>query len=94
MLDLIPPSFVLGAILSTAYAAGFHLVFGGSGRHLLLFLLASWLGFALGQWAGGVMGITALDIGPVHTVSATLGSWLALLTARWLGAVQTNPGKA
>lgn len=93
MLDLISPSLVLSAILSTAYAAGFHLVFGGKGRHLMLYLLASWLGFALGQWAGGAIGISVLDIGPVHTAAASLGSWLALITARWLGAARATPEK-
>ncbi len=85
MLDLIAPSFVLGAILSTAYGAGFHLAFGGDRARLLLYLLAGWLGFALGQWAGQIMHIDVLMVGPVHTVSASLGSWLALFTARWLG---------
>jgi uncharacterized membrane protein YjjP (DUF1212 family) len=93
LLDLISPSLVLSAILSTAYAAGFHLVFGGKGRHLLLYLFASWLGFALGQLIGGAIGISVLDIGPVHTVAASLGSWLALITARWLGAAQAKPDK-
>ncbi len=81
---VLSPPFVLSLLLSTAYGAGFHLVFGGNRARLLLYLLTGWLGFALGHLVGGALGITALDIGAVHTLPATLGSWVALITARWL----------
>lgn len=77
-------SYLLAFILPTLYGAVFHLWLGGSARRLLLYLLASWVGFATGQVVGGVIGFTILSAGPVHLVSATLGSGLALFTARWL----------
>lgn len=85
------PSFVFGFILATLYGALFHLIFGGDARRLALFLLAGWLGFLLGQLIGTALNVTFLDIGPVHTLTATLGAWLALFAARMLsGASRTE----
>jgi hypothetical protein len=78
------PSVVFSFILATLYGAAFHLVSGGDARRLALFLLAAWLGFALGQSLGEVVGMTLLDIGPLHMLTATIGAWLALVVARIL----------
>ncbi|MGQ9848978.1 MAG: hypothetical protein ACUVSU_02900 [Aggregatilineaceae bacterium] len=78
------PSFVFSVIVATLYGAAFHVVSGGDARRLALFLLASWLGFALGHSAGELLGVTLLDIGPLHMLSATVGAWLALVVARVL----------
>ncbi len=78
------PSFVFSFILATLYGAAFHLVSGGDARRLALFLLAAWLGFALGHEFGEAFGVTLLDIGPLHMLSATVGAWLALVVARIL----------
>jgi uncharacterized membrane protein YjjP (DUF1212 family) len=85
-MDLLPPPFVFSVLVATAYGAGFHLVFGGNRNQLLLYLLAGWLGFALGQLVGALMNINVLNIGPIHTLTASIGCWLALGTARWLAA--------
>ena len=45
---LLSPPFVFSALLSTAIAALFNLWQGGSVRDLVLYLIASWLGFAEG----------------------------------------------
>ncbi len=86
--SLFSPGFLFAFLLATAYGAGFHLLFGGSLFKLALYLLASWMGFALGQWAGGILSLEILDIGPIHTVIASLGSWLALLLTHWLSKVR------
>ncbi len=80
----IPPALVLAGLLSTAYGAAFHLVVGGGVRRLLLYLFASWAGFALGQFAAAYWGADPMHIGQIHVVGATLGSGLALILARWL----------
>lgn len=77
-------AWLLAFTLSTLYGAGFHLWQGGSAKRLALFLLAGWLGFALGQWVGEALGIGVLMIGALHGLTATLGSVLALFAARWL----------
>ncbi len=78
------PSFIFGFILATLYGALFHLIFGGNARRLALYLLAGWLGFLLGQMIGSALNVTILDVGPLHTLTATLGAWLALFVARLL----------
>ncbi len=84
-LEQLSPGFMFAFLLSTAYGAGFHLLFGGSVRKLALYLGAAWLGFALGQWAGAVFDLSVLDVGPVHAFAGSLGSWLALVFSHWLG---------
>jgi hypothetical protein len=78
------PSLVFSFVLATLYGAAFHLVSGGDARRLALFLLAAWLGFALGHSFGDVFGVTLMDIGPLHMLPATMGAWLALVVARVL----------
>jgi uncharacterized membrane protein YeaQ/YmgE (transglycosylase-associated protein family) len=75
---------VLGFILATLYGAAFHLIVGGNTRRMALYILAGWLGFALGQAFGSLLGVRVLSIGPINTFSATLGSWLALVVTRIL----------
>ena len=82
------PGLILAFLLATAYGTGFHLFFGGPLRRLFLFLLASWMGFALGQWVGVTLGLRVMNIGPIYTLTASLGSWLALLFSHWLGKEQ------
>ncbi|MFZ5916965.1 MAG: hypothetical protein ACOYZ7_08540 [Chloroflexota bacterium] len=80
---LLPP-FVLSILISTALAALFNLWQGGSARDLALYLIAGWLGFALGQLAGDWLGLNLLMIGQVHVAEASLTCGLLLFLARWL----------
>jgi uncharacterized membrane protein YjjP (DUF1212 family) len=91
------PPVILGFLLATLYGALFHLIFGGNTRRMALYLLAGWLGFALGQIFGGLSGLEALRIGPINTLAATLGAWLALFATRFLSGarlVAATPTKA
>ncbi|MBX3086310.1 MAG: hypothetical protein KF716_32035 [Anaerolineae bacterium] len=85
------PAVILGFILATLYGAVFHLIRGGELRRLALFLLASWLGFGLGQFFGTIGGFKLLSIGQINTFSATLGAWLALLAAHFLTNIPKQP---
>jgi hypothetical protein len=78
------PSVTFGFIIATLYGAVFHLIVGGDARRLALFLVAGWLGFALGHIFGVLFAVTVFSIGPLRMFSATLGAWLALLAARIL----------
>jgi len=78
------PPFVLSVLISTALAALFNLWQGGSARDLALYLIAGWLGFALGQLAGDWLGLNLLMIGQVHVAEASLTCGLLLFLARWL----------
>ena len=74
---------VLGFLLSTAYGAGFHLILGGPARRITLYVLAAWIGFALGHFLGDLFHITLLKLGALHLFSASLGAWIALIASYW-----------
>jgi len=74
-----PPWLLPAALLSTAYGAVFHLWRGGDLRRLGLFLVASWIGFGLGQAAGALFGGNVAVLGEVHLLEASAGSLIALI---------------
>lgn len=87
------PTLLLAFTLATLYGAGFHLWQGGGARRLMLYLLAGWLGFALGHFLGDILGVRLLAIGTLNAFTATLGSAIALFAARWLTTAETRPTK-
>ncbi|MFQ5400446.1 MAG: hypothetical protein ACE5E7_12720 [Anaerolineae bacterium] len=82
-------AFVLGFLLATAYGAGFHLFTGGPARRILLYILAAWIGFALGHFIGDMLDIELFKLGALHMLTATLGAWIALLLSRLYVANET-----
>lgn len=66
------------------YACALHLWLGRTLQELVLYLVASGLGFALGQIVGDRVGRGWLMLGQVHLLEATIGSLALLLLARWL----------
>jgi hypothetical protein len=86
-----PATLLLSVALATIYGAGFHWWRGGGARRLALYLLAGWLGFALGQIVGTVLGLTLVMIGPLNFLTATLGSFLALGLAHFLAISEVVP---
>ena len=47
-------------------------------------MLAGWLGFALGHFVGAALGLTLLKVGVLNVFAATVGSAVALGAARLL----------
>ncbi|MEM7331833.1 MAG: hypothetical protein AAF490_07065 [Chloroflexota bacterium] len=79
-------SLVLGFLLSTAFGSGFHVMMGGPARRILLYVFAAWIGFALGHFIGDLLNISVFQLGTLHLFSASLGSWIALISSWWLVA--------
>ncbi len=84
MTGVLSPAIALGAVLSTTYAAVFHFWLKGDISNLRRYLVAAWLGFAVGHILGDVLGIHWLQIGQLNVVSATIGAAVALLIAKSL----------
>jgi hypothetical protein len=80
---------ILGFLASTLYGAGFHLVFGGPLRRIPIFLVAAWVGFAVGHFAGDLLGLDLLKLGAINLLSGSIGAWLALLGSLWLSGGHT-----
>jgi uncharacterized membrane protein YeaQ/YmgE (transglycosylase-associated protein family) len=84
------PSFVFSFILATLLGALFHLIFGGDARRLALFLLAGWVGFAIGHFTGVLFEVNILNIGVLRIVPAAIGAGIALMTVQVLTAGQSR----
>ena len=85
-------ALVLGFLLAPAYGAGFHVLLGGPSRRIILYLLAAWMGFALGHLLGDLINIELFKLGALHLFSASLGAWIALIASWWLaGQESRNP---
>ncbi len=72
------PTLTLAFILATLIGAVFHFIIGGNFRRLLLYLLASWIGFGVGHIVGVLFGIDAFSIGTLRLFSAVVGASAAL----------------
>jgi len=81
---LLSPSLILSLIIASAYAAIFNLWQGGSAKDLLTYLVACWLGFAIGELVGDFLGLDILMIGEIHLLEGTIGSLVLLFLAKWL----------
>lgn len=81
---LISPSLILAASIASIYAVLYNLWRGGALRDLVFYLLAAWVGFGLGQFAGWLIGLNWLMIGSLHILEGTLLSWGLLFLVNWL----------
>jgi uncharacterized membrane protein YeaQ/YmgE (transglycosylase-associated protein family) len=70
--------------MATLYGALFHLILGGDARRLALFLLAGWLGFAVGHVVGILLGIEIFALGALRMLPATIGAFVTLFAVRAL----------
>ena len=78
------PSLVLWLILSTLYAAAFHILVGQTWRELFISWLAALVGFLCGQLLALLAGWPDLVIGQIRLVSSFVGSLLSVFLARRL----------
>ncbi len=78
---ILSPTFVFGVMLATLIGALAHLVLGGSGRRLAAYVLAAWVGFALGQTIGSIIGFNTLAIGRLNTLAGVLGALVGVAAA-------------
>lgn len=80
------PPLLLAGLAATALGLFAHIWGGGDGRALVLDIVASWLGFALGQALGEVIALRFLEVGSVFLLTGFLGSAIALVTTRFLAS--------
>jgi uncharacterized membrane protein YeaQ/YmgE (transglycosylase-associated protein family) len=83
-MNTIASGLVLGFLLSTIYGAVFHLIIGGPPRKLVLYVVVSWVGFLIGHFVGDLLGIEVLKLGAIHLLTASIGSWVALILSWFL----------
>ena len=78
------PSLTFGFIVATLFGAGFHLIMGGAAHRLALFIVAGWLGFAVGHIIGVLFDVSLLSIGALHFFTAAIGAVITLFIAHSL----------
>lgn len=84
------PAILFGAVISSLYGALYHLVRGGSGKRLLAYLIAGWVGFWVGHLVGNIFGITFFSVGPIRLGMATVLALAALFLTNWLAIENTS----
>jgi hypothetical protein len=83
-LILVSPALVFGFVISSLYGVAFYLLFGRGWVRLWTYWVIGIAGFAVGQWVGGLIGLSALNIGAVNLLEATAISWISLFGVRAL----------
>ena len=76
----------MGLVISGAYAVAFRAFLGGRNGRLLIFLVASVAGFALGQSLPVTFAAQGPILGELRLIEASIGALALLLLARRLQA--------
>lgn len=85
------PILIFAFVIATMYGLGFHVVMGGDARRMVLFVVTSWLGFLLGQYAGAYLDISLLRIGVIHLLPASTSAMALLVFAHVLTSEPSAP---
>ena len=67
------PSIIIAFLIASLYGALYHLIRGGGLGRILLYLLFSWSGFALGHVVGNWQGWLLFPLGQLNLGMSTLG---------------------
>ncbi len=87
------PALAIGLLFSLLIGALFHVLLDGGGARLVLYLVLSLAGFFAGHFAGGVLNLDLLPLGPLNLGTAILGSLLFLGVGHWLSLIEIErPG--
>jgi hypothetical protein len=85
------PTLLFALLIALFYGAFYHLIRGGSVWRLLLFLVLSVIGFALGHLIGLWRGWVLLPIGSINLGLSSIGSFLMLILGDWLTQIESSP---
>jgi hypothetical protein len=84
------PSLLFAFVLASLCGVLFHVLRGGTGWRLLLFIVFSIFGFALGQVISIWRGWHLLSFGALEIGMGMIGSALFLLIGDWLSRFDGN----
>ncbi|MGA7194646.1 MAG: hypothetical protein WBW94_13540 [Anaerolineales bacterium] len=85
------PSIALGLVVALLIGALFHLFLGGGLGRLVLYLILSLIGFALGQYLGSWQSWFLFPIGTLNLGMAVIGSLIFLFVGYWFSLVRVRP---
>jgi hypothetical protein len=84
------PSLLFALVLASLCGVLFHVLRGGTGWCLLLYLGGSALGFAFGQLISAWRGWNLFTFGALDIGMGVIGSFLFLLLGEWLSRFETK----
>ncbi|MDP1780082.1 MAG: hypothetical protein Q8K73_07400 [Anaerolineales bacterium] len=84
------PTLLLALLITLLCGALFHMLRGGSGWRLLLYLGLSTLGFALGQWLSMWLGWSLFMFGALDIGMGVIGSVAILMLGEWLSRIEVQ----
>lgn len=87
------PAILLGLVIALVIGFLFHILRGGMGLRLLLYLGLSILGFALGQWFSMAFGWSLYKVGALEVPLGVTGSILTLILGDWLNLNRSSTSK-
>ncbi len=85
------PTIAFGVLLSTLYAAAYHLIRGGAAKQLLLFMVLSWAGFWLGDSIGWSLSWSFASIGILNAGMGTILSFVFIVAGDFLSHIKFHP---
>lgn len=83
-------TLIFGWIVATLVGALYHLWKDGGFWMLVVYIIASWIGFFLGHLAASKLGLDILAVGQLQMGGGIVGSILILFLAHWLGKVNQS----
>jgi len=84
------PTLLLALLITLLCGALFHMLRGGSGWRLLLYLGLSTLGFALGQLLSMWLGWSLFMFGALDIGMGVIGSVAILMLGEWLSRIEVQ----
>ena len=84
------PSLVFAALIASLYGTLYHLIRDGGPGRLFLYLIFSWVGFALAHLVGIRQEWLLLPVGQLNFGLSTIGSLLSLILGDWISHIRMD----
>ncbi|HSM72125.1 MAG TPA: hypothetical protein VK851_11335 [Anaerolineales bacterium] len=84
------PALLFALLIALLYGSLYHLLRGGGFWRLVLYLVLSVLGFAIGHLIGLWRGWIFMPLGSLNLGMSSLGSLLILIIGDWLSRIETK----
>ena len=85
------PSLLFALLVASFYGLLYHLIRDGGFWRLLLYLVLSITGFAIGHYIGLWRGWLFLPLGSLNIGMSSAGSLLILILGDWLSRIDGSP---
>jgi hypothetical protein len=85
------PTLLFAFLVALFYGVVYHLIRDGGFWRLILYVVLSVAGFAVGHFVGLWRGWVFVPIGSLNIGMSSVGSLLILVFGDWLSRIETNP---